>query len=278
MNLIAAERKLLIFPGISCVAMILLICMIFAGNVTLNLLAPEAMHGVSENQASIQLLLFALYAVVYLTVMFVSNFCLTAFYCEIFKGMNGESVSVRRGFEFAASRWKAIFLWSLLAATVGLILRMLEERFSLLGKIVTRLVGMAWAVSACFAIPALVCDPELENPMVMLKRSVSAIKRTWGEALIGFAGLNLISGVATFIWIVTTIFILVLSAFSGSTLCMALGGILATALFIVLLFFAYLVNAAQSVYTAALYRYAEYGDAGIFSQEELESAFKHKKR
>lgn len=274
--LISANRKLLLFPAVSFFFIMVLILGIIGGIVMAAVFFPEAAPQ-EKPDLTTQLIILAVYFIVYLLTMTVSTFCLTAFYNGIYCGMNGEEVSLSRSFSFALSRWKPIVLWSLLASTIGILLKMLENRSSVLGKFVIRIIGMLWAVASCFAIPVLVMKPELGNPFTILKHSVDVIRKTWGESLIGFAGIRILTFLAATIWIAGTAFLLALCFKAGSTLCWIAGGTLMLFLFAAFSIFSYLINAANHVYSAALFRYAEYGDPGLFSKEELEAAFKHRK-
>lgn len=275
LDLIMAEKKLLIFPLISAFAMIVLIALIITGLLTWALLTgdPEA----AESTGGSGILELAVFFVLYLVTMLVSNLCMAAFFSEIFRGLNGDSVEVTRGIRKAFSRFKAIFLWSLLASTVGLILSMLERRAGIIGAIVIKLLGVVWAVASCFAIPAIVCNRDLNNPFQALKYSATAMKRTWGESLIGFVGINMISGVAVFLFFLLVIAGVVLGVLANSAVCWILVAIMAAALLVALVLFGYLVNVAQAIYRAALYQYAEGMEVVAFSEEELAGAFRSKK-
>ena len=274
LKLIMAEKKLLIFPLISAFAMILLITLIVAGTFLWIVLTgdPEAESGGESGILGI-----VVFFVLYLVTMLVSNLCMAAFFCEIFHGLNGESVQITRGIRDAFSRFKAIFMWSLLASTVGVLLQMLERRAGVIGTIVIKLAGVVWAVASCFAIPAIVRNRELNNPFRALKYSAGAIKRTWGESLIGFVGINMISGIAVFLFILLMIAGGVIGFFAESAICWILLAFMAGSLLIALILFSYLVNVAQAIYRAALYQYAEGEMVPLFTQEELAGAFRAKK-
>ena len=274
LDLIMAEKKLLIFPLISAVAMIILIALIIAGLTAWALLTgdPEAV----ESSGPPGILGIAVFFVLYLVTMLVSNLCMAAFFSEIFRGLNGDSVAVSRGIRKAFSRFKAIFLWSLLASTVGLILSMLERRAGIIGAIVIKLLGVVWAVASCFAIPAIVCNRDLNNPFQALKYSASAIKRTWGESLIGFVGINMISLVASLLLVLLVFGGIVLGVLAGSSVCWILVAVMGACVLMAYVLFCYLVKVAEAIYRAALYQYAEGMEVVAFSEEELSGAFRTK--
>ncbi len=53
---------------------------------------------------------------------------------------------------------------------------------------------MAWSVACIFILPTLVRDSETVNPLKLLRNSAGTLKRTWGELIIGFVGLELAFG------------------------------------------------------------------------------------
>lgn len=289
LTLIGREKKLLIFPLLSACAMLLLIALILTGIVGLVVLAggttPEGVEaafsdsGAEGGNPALNAVAFAIFALVYLFCMTVANFCNVAFFSEIIRGLCGEQVSISRGFGYALYRLKAIFLWSLLASTVGIILSALERRAGLVGRIVLKLIGVVWAVASVFAVPAIVCDPELSNPFTALKRSASIIRHTWGETLIGFAGLHVITGVGLFLFFLAAFAVMALvGAVGGGAVPVIAGMSVGILLFLCFFAFCYLVSVAEKVYIASLYLYATDRDEfNLFDEEELAAAFRPRK-
>ncbi len=286
LTLIGKEKKLLIFPVLSACAMLLLFILIIAGVVGLVVLAggttPEgaeaafADSGTEGGNPALNAVAFAIFALVYLFCMTVANFCNVAFFSEIIRGLGGENVSVSRGFGYALYRLKAIFFWSLLASTIGIILSVLERRAGLVGRIVLKLIGVVWAVASVFAVPAIVCDPELSNPFTALKRSASIIRRTWGETLIGFAGLHIITGVGVFLFLLALFAVgALIGAAGGGAVPVITGAGVGMLLFLCFFAFCYLVSVAEKVYIASLYLYAtDRDELNLFDDEELAAAFR----
>src|SRR5258708_2381449 len=128
-------------------------------------------------------------AFLYFLAMFIATFFNVAFYHEILAALGGQPVSVGRGLKFAGSRLGSIVMWSVFAGVGGLIIKAIEERLELVGRIIGRLIGIAWSVAAVFVIPVIVREEQNANPVAVLKKSAGILKKTWGEALIGYAGL-----------------------------------------------------------------------------------------
>src|SRR5206468_6120983 len=81
-------------------------------------------------------------AFLYFVSMFIATFCNVAFYHEILAALSGEPVSISRGLKFASTRLRAILMWTLFAGLVGLIIKVIEERLALVGRIIGRLIGL----------------------------------------------------------------------------------------------------------------------------------------
>lgn len=211
----------------------------------------------------------------YFVAMFIGTFCNVAFYHEILGALTGQPVSVGRGLKFAVSKLGSIFMWTLFAGLVGLLIKLIEERLDWVGQIIGRLVGLAWSVAAVFAIPIIVRQEGNANPLAVLQKSAGVLKRTWGEALIGYAGLsiaNSLVALGSFIWLGVTIGISIVLHTYWLIVIAAI--IWLCALFI----WSYVAGVASNVYRGALYLYAAEGVVPEpYSQDTLDMAWKFKK-
>lgn len=215
-------------------------------------------------------------AFLYFVAMFIGTFCNVAFYHEILAALTGQPVSIGRGMKFAFSKLGSILMWTLFAGLVGLIIKMIEERMALIGRIVGRLIGLAWSVAAVFVIPIIVREEGNANPLAMLQKSAGVLKRTWGEALIGYAGLSVANVFVVFgsvVWLGGTI------AVSAALHMYWFIAIAVVAWLLALFVWGYVTGVASNVYRGALYLYAAEGLlAEPYSQEMLDMAWKFKKR
>jgi hypothetical protein len=271
LQILARHRKLLIFPAVT------LCCLLV---ITLFFLAPVVLFptGHAWNQPEHWQALAArlgdttavdahtqhwhpktatcLYlAVIYLVSMVCATFFNVAFYNEIIKALAGQQVSIRAGLAFASRRIRAILMWSLLAGVVGLIIRALEERFGFIGRFAMRFIGMVWSVAAVFVIPVMIREP-VTNPFTLLKNSAATLRKTWGEALIGYVGI-------TFgVWIVLAgsfvffVGVICLSVLLKQPVLILPAGVL---WLLAIIAFLYVVSIANDIYRCALYVYASEG-------------------
>jgi hypothetical protein len=212
--------------------------------------------------------------VIYFVSMFLATFFNVAFYSEIMAALNGQGVSLRRGLSTAWSRLPSIFAWSLLAGVVGWAIRSIEQRLPFGARLVTGLIGIGWSVAAVFAIPVIVREQPMRNPIRILKQSALTLKRTWGEGLIGFVGFTGARLIMFGCLLVPLLAVGGLAILSKNTfLIPVVFGVWMVCVVAV----AYVSNVARNVFRCALYLYAVEGVVPEpYSQELLDGAWKVK--
>lgn len=210
-------------------------------------------------------------AFLYLLSVYVMVFINVAFYSEIMKAFSGEQVRILRGIAFAATRWRAILVWSLMAGIVGLLIRKLEENIGFIGRWVVGLIGFTWSVASVFVIPVIIREQQQTNPVYYLKTSAEIIKRSWGEGLAGMIG---ISGAIILFMIIATVFsIMLMVAMPMAVLFFAIG------LFILILVLSLLSSLVKDIFLCGLYVYATEGVVpGDYDQSLMENAWRVKKK
>jgi hypothetical protein len=232
----------------------------------------SANNGAGHAEVVFSPLVMTYLAFLYLLSMFIATFCNVAFYHEILAALRGQSVSIARGVKFACSRLSSILMWSLFAGLVGLLIKIVEERMPLVGRIIGRIIGLAWSIAAVFSIPVIVREPANANPIEVLRKSAGMLKQTWGEALIGYVGLSFANGI-----VFLASFVSVLAAIAA-LVALHLYVLIAVAVvgWLVGLFaWSYLTGVASHVYRGALYLYAAEGMvAEPYNQEMLDAAWK----
>ncbi len=235
-------------------------------------LNPGPNHAVS---LTLHPLLLGYGAFIYLVSMFAATFFNVAFNTEVIAALNGEPVSLRHGFDLACSRVKSIAVWSLFAGVVGIIIQQIEQRLSFLGRIIAGFIGLAWSVASVFVIPVLIREEPTANPIKILGKSAGTIKRTWGEMLTGYIGLQGAHSVVLTLSIALIGISFVLAfALSNFWILIPIGVVWLLSLFA----YSYLANIASQVYLCALYIYASEGVVPEpFDQELLDRAWKVKK-
>ena len=221
-------------------------------------------------------LALAYFALIYFTSMFAATFFNVAFYSQILRALSQEPVSIRGGLLFACTRWQTILAWTLFAGLVGFLIKALEERFGVLGRIVMKLVGAAWSIACVFVIPVIITRENTFNPLKVLRESALTLTRTWGESLIGYAGVafgNLLVLLLSLVW---------LGAGIGAAVMLhwywGIAVVVGTWLLAMILW-GYLMSVASQIFRCALFLYASNGTLPEpYTQEMMALAWKTKKR
>jgi hypothetical protein len=249
---------LMVFPVISVVLSLLVGVFCFS---TFGSWATHGGHAV--NGARDSLFVPSLIAAYPLT--FISIYCSVAL-AEVLGGrLDGKQTTTAQGLSAANSRIGLIAAWSLLACTVGLALRALEERLPLAGRIAAWLFGLAWSLATIFAVPVLAYEGL--GPFETVKRSTQIFKRRWGAQIGGSIGIGAAAFVVA-IPLVVLLFAGLAAPGSGGALLIVLAGAGLFAL-------GAAVSAMEQIYRVFVYRSAVGMDtsAGPFSQEDLRSPF-----
>ena len=152
-----------------------------------------------------------------------------------------------------------------MAATVGVVLRTLEERLGLIGRLIMRIIGIAWTLACYFVVPVLAFEDL--TPIDALKRSSKLFRDTWGEKVIGGFSLSMVS----LVLMLPGIGLPMAAAFLAGINGMMVGLILMVLYFLVLSVF---MSAVGGIFNAALYRYACFKQVPpAFSEELIASAW-----
>jgi hypothetical protein len=191
-----------------------------------------------------------LYFVFYLLASFVVLYFNSAVVAAAAIRLEGHDPTLGQGLRAANARIVKVFAWAVVAATVGLALRAISERFGFLGRIIAGALGLAWGLAAFFVIPVLLFEDV--GPLEAVRRSSSLFKKTWGETVVGSLGLGLIFVLFGLLGLGGPILGVLLGGRSGLLVGFAVAVVYWLALALV-------ASAAQSVLVAALYRFATTG-------------------
>jgi hypothetical protein len=228
-----ANKRLLIFPVLGTLsALALFIAMFYRPG------APH--HWLMEPFQPARWFLF------YCSCTFVMNFfdCALAACAQI--RYSGGQPTAADGLRRAIERIDAILFWSLIAATVGMMLNKIEQHLSVVGKLLVRVFGYAWVVATFLVVPVLVI--ERAGALRAVRRSTRLLRETWGEQLSVDIGLGL--------WLLALFLpgiALAIAGYYSYPVVMALGVAWIAAVFVGM-------EALTVMFQVALYRYA-IGDA-----------------
>ena len=261
-QVLGQDNHLMLFPVISAVALLLVVAA-FA----LPLIGFESIDGIGRGGFYSAAFLF--YVVEYF-VIFYFNAALVG---AVMIRLDGGSPTLGDGLRIANSRIGTILGYAVISATIGVILRTIQERVGFIGRLIAGLIGAGWAVATFLVVPVIVTSDR--GATGAISESTALLKRTWGENVAGQVGLSAAFGLL-YVAIVAGA---VLLALLLSTMPPAPALFLLLAVVVVLAFVGCMLMHATltGIYSAVLYRYAAGGsDAPGFDRSVLESAFHRK--
>lgn len=249
-----ADKEILLFPVMSAAAAILVTLTFF-----IPLLLTGALQSSGEARGSVAnlVVLFAFYYANYFVIVFFNSAMVA---CASIR-LSGGAPTVGDGLRVARSRLGRIALWALVASTVGLLLRLLEERARKLSRLVIALLGATWTLLTYFMIPVLVFEDLTIGDS--LRRSAELFRRNWGEEVVSGFSFGLL------------FFLLAIPGFLLGFLGFAVhpvAGVAVLALYFLVL--AAVASAVKGIFVVALYRYATQGEVpSAFSPHLVQGAF-----
>jgi hypothetical protein len=258
-----SDKELMLLPLFSGVFCVLASVVVFGGGGLLFL--PQNLAVTTANRQPISQGMWVCLLLFYLANYFVIAFFNVALVSTASSRLAGKHATINDGLELAWQRKGQIFQWALLAATVGVLLRMIEERTAWLGRFVGGLIGMAWTFASYFVVPVLAA--ENVSPAEALQRSADLFRETWGQEVVSGFSFGLIFTLLAVPGIALPWF----GRSLGPTEMLA--GVALAVLYWLLLS---IVSAAvQGIFVAALYRYAKTKDVSAgFRLENFSMAWR----
>jgi hypothetical protein len=238
------DKKLLLFPLLSG-----LCCLIVMASFGVAAVLGDHIHRpTSQTEKVLQwVTLFCFYFVNYFVITFF-NVGIVSF---AISRMAGGEPTVGGAFREALNRVHLIAAWALVAATVGVVLRMIESRSGKVGQIITSILGSAWSILTFMIVPVLVM--ENKGPIDAFKSSATLLRKTWGERLIGNFAFGMIFFLLTIPGIVGVIAgVVQLAQHNGM-----LGGSLIGLSILYFIALALVHSALISIFQAALYLFTQ---------------------
>ena len=211
----------------------------------------------------------------YILAFFIVNLYSAGLVANVIDLFHGKSQHYRNYMKVAWSKGGTLFIFSVIEATVGLILRAIAERSKLLGRIVAWIIGAIWSLARLFVVPVIVTSDD--NAFISIKHSTKLLVSTWGESLIGRVSFGAVALVLFLLVLLPISFVLILL---GVLLGHVIGAI-ASIVLVVLLYLAFsiLVSTASSVLNTALFYYAQYKQIpAAFDPALINSVFIRRKR
>jgi hypothetical protein len=262
LSVLRQDKEILVFPLLSGLFTIIAMAGLVSGGVVTGYFQRIAASGDRSLEGNIlgYGALFIWYFVSWFIVLF---FNVGVVACARIR-LDGGDPTVADGFRAARENLKAIVIWALISATVGLILRIVAERSKIVGQLIAKFLGAAWAIATYFVVPVMIF--EKRGPKESMASSTELISRTWGESLVAGAGVGIIImllGLGGLAFPIVGVFISATAAVIGL-------GIMV--LYWILL--AIVSSALTGIYRTGLYLYAREGKISQgFDQQLVQSAF-----
>jgi len=248
-GVIRKDKEILLFPVISGLMLIAIAASFF--------IPWFLVTDFSGGTSAIDIVFYVFWALYYFIAFTISIFFNVAMMGCAMMRLEGGDPTFSYGLRFAAGRIKYIVEWALVAATVGLILRALEQRAGFIGKIVIGFIGLAWSIATYFVLPVIAF--EKLTPWKAMKRSASVLKSSWGEALFSNLGIGLIFFLLALVGFVVMFLGIYLIVVTGSLYAI----ILCVVAVLYWVFLAILSSAVSAVLMTALYRFATTGKTSM---------------
>ncbi len=265
-GVLRADRELLVLPILSFLSSAALLTVVFFG------LFADDLSVLRENgpiamPTPFEWIVLGLvtYALSYVTIFF--NVALV---CAADDRMTGGDPTVRSALSDASRHAAAIAPWALVSVIVSCVLRAIEDRGGIFGKIAAGLLGLAWALITYLILPVLVLEGLTVREAVT--RSKNLFVKTWGETVSGEIGMSVIS----FLAVLVALPPLLLIGGGGQPVLVAIAVALGLSWVLIV---AVAMGALNMVFRVALYRYAADGEAPVgFEDLDLGNVFPPKRR
>jgi hypothetical protein len=258
-KVLSLDKEILLFPILSGIALLI---------VLLSFVIPIFFLGFISNAGPIALgawyipVLFLFYLVCYFIIIFF-NAALIA--CARIR-LTGGNPAFMDGIRSSMAHLGPIFLWSLVSATIGLVLRLLENMFNnIVGQIVLSLIGAAWSLITYFVIPVMIFEEKEAFPA--MKESIGLFRKAWGESIVGQASISIIFAILALVGLIPVGIALLSRSFTVFIVLVAVYVVYLAVLMVI-------ATALQGIYNTALYLYAKTGTVpDAFTKEMVETAF-----
>jgi hypothetical protein len=268
-EVLKSDKKLIVLPFLSG-----LFCLVVLASfvVPLAVLKPHVLDPVLQQNpaAGAKQEPIWLYGVAFL--FYFCNYAVIYFFnsalvcCAIFH-FRGRPITVTEGLQAAGRRLPQILAWALVSATVGVLLKIVENAHEKAGAIISAVLGTAWTIVTYFVVPVLVV--ERVGPFEAIRRSSRILRDTWGQALGGRMGLG---------WFLLPFWLIALVMGVAGVFLMQTNvplGILLCALTVLYgMILGLMHSALETILLAALYLYATQGEVPEgMSQKTFKKAF-----
>ena len=264
---VRADPELMVYTLLSGILSLLAIGVGISGSIGLDVLATDPECVGEECGSELIFGHMAIWFVFYLIVSIITVFWNAAIIASAYERLTaGTNPSFSYGIGQAMKCLPQIFIWGLIAGTVGLFIQILEglannddspPPLRLVAGIASFIIGVAWWILTFFVVPLIV----LERASVFdsMGRSPELFRGTWGEDVASHIGTGLLMTLCIFILTAISVPIMMIGDV-GVVLGLV---ILAVGVLFAVLFF----STVEAVNRASLFYYAKTGQAPPMAQK-----------
>ena len=252
------DKEILLFPFLS----------LFCGTTLLTIAGAFLFYDplfeiISSNQIS----WFGTFILIYIGITFSSTFFHVGLLACANIRLNGGDPRFIDGIEIARKNIKKIFVWSLITASIGMIVRVIGAKFGHVGELASYGALFAWNVTSFLALPVMIF--EKKGIKESLFRSARLLKDTWGENITSQFAFSAILYLILFLP----------GLFFALTWARPFGPeVIQTVLavnVIIVIGIAIVITSIEGIFKAALYQYATTGKIpSAYSAGTIENSFK----
>jgi hypothetical protein len=196
-GVLSADKELLILPLISGVVSLLVI----GGFVAALMGNPWFTELAHQQDPQLPGWFYGWLFVFYFVQYFVVIFFNTALVGAAIARLSGGDPTVGSALALAVVRIGPIIGYAAISATVGVALRWVGEKFGFIGRLIEGSLGLVWTVATFLVVPVLAAEGI--GPIKAIERSGQLLGETWGENIIGNAGISVVTSLVAMVFIFT---------------------------------------------------------------------------
>jgi len=255
-SVLKKNKQLIIFPIITGLSLLLVLGSFFTGLLAMSGWDFKGIQ-IDKSSSGYYVFIFCYYVINYFVIVF---FNMALIHCARLY-FNGEEPTISKGINFSLSRIGVIFTWAVFAATVGTILKAIQDRVGFVGKIIAGLIGIAWGISTFFVMPVIAYEEM--GPVDAVKRSANLMKQKWGETLTATFSFGIVQFLAM---LAVGIPLWLIGAFISIPVAVVLG-------LLFLLTMLAVMSAARTIFIAAAYETMNNRPVKEFESSTLDGLF-----
>ena len=251
------DRELLLFPVFTVLGLVVVLG-VFFGIASMT----GSLERLDSETATTTGMDAALYVLAFFSAYFVVIFFNAALISAALERLRGGDPNVSSGLAHALAHIHTLLGWSIIAATVGLILQLLRaNQRNAIARIVIDMIGGIWEFLTFFVIPILVS--ENVGPFGAIKRSSGLVRKTWGRQITASFGFMIVYILAVIVGLAPAYLVGMVSGTAGMVV-----GVLTVGLALCT------VQALEGIFKAALYEFAMGEKPAEFELRTLQNAYR----